>query len=157
MGGAKITDLRKQLLKTLADLNQQGEFYIYSFNSRTEPMPHPGWLKAGAAGVEKIRTWVSDLNATGGTQPEPAFVAAFKLEPPPDIIFFMTDGLIPSAVPARVAALNTGRPKVVVNTIMFTGPSRNGVVPKGSSRGEAVLKEIAVESGGTFNQYVPKG
>ena len=154
MGVAKLADLKTQLLKTLADLNQEGEFYIYSFNSTAEAMPHPGWLKGGAPEVTKVRSWVGALRAMGGTKPESAFEAAFKLDPPPDVIFFMTDGLIPATVPARVVALNGTPPKVVVNTIMYA--ARGEVVPKGEERAEELLKQIAEKGGGTFTRYVAK-
>ena len=154
MGVAKLADLKTQLLKTLADLNQEGEFYVYSFNTTAEAMPHPDWLKGGAPEVRGVRSWVAALKAKGGTRPEPAFEAAFKLTPPPDVIFFMTDGLIPPTVPARVAALNGTPPKVVVNTIMFT--AKGEIVPKGEERAEELLKQIAEKSGGTFTRYVAK-
>ncbi len=155
MGGANLADLKVQLVKTLANLNQEGEFYIFAFNSVAEPMPHPGWLKGGAPEVGKVKTWIGELKARGGTKPEPAFEAAFKLSPRPDVIFFMTDGLIPAVVPARVVALNGTEPKVVVNTIMFTSMAKGGVLPKGTERAEEMLKKIAEQSGGTFTRYVP--
>jgi hypothetical protein len=178
MSGAKIADLRAQLLKTLKALNGDGEFYVYCFNSKTEPMPHPTWLKAGAPEAEKVRAWVGDIRATGGTQPVPAFEAAFKLRPPPDVIFFMTDGLIPANVPDRVVALNAATPKVVVNTIMFANPEpKVGAAPPplpfppkgagpfpvppkmgfGPGRAEEFLKRIAEQNGGTFTRYTPGG
>ena len=156
MGGAKIADLKKQLLKTLSELDRQGEFYIFFFNFGTTAMPHPTWLKAGAPETDRIRTWIESRTAGGGTLPEPAFEAAFKLSPPPDVIFFMTDGLIPATVPARVVALNKSTPKVIVNTIMFTQPGKGKFIPKGGIlREEDALKRIAEQSGGTFTRYTP--
>jgi hypothetical protein len=163
MSGANINDLKVQLRKTVDAVTDQGEFYVYCFNSRTEPMPHSSWVRGGAPELAKIRTWIGDIRATGGTQPTPAFEAAFRLNPRPDIIFFMTDGLIPANVPTQVAALNTGTPKVVVNTIMFGPTQRAMIVPKGvvvpkgfgMDRAEEYLKKIAEQSGGTFNRYTP--
>ncbi|MBY0230316.1 MAG: hypothetical protein K2W96_13615, partial [Gemmataceae bacterium] len=155
--GRNIPELKAQLLKTLAGLDKDGEFYLYCFNTRPEPMPHPGWMKAGAAEAAKVRDWIGSIKARGGTRPTPAFEAAFKLSPPPDVVFFMTDGLIPRDVPDRVAALNTGTPKAVVNTILFANAPTGGKGAKGNNRAEDSLKRIAEQSGGTFTRYVPQG
>lgn len=156
MTGPKLADLKKQLLKTLSDLDQRGEFYVYFFNSRADPMPHPGWLKAGAPEAEKVRDWVGSMRATGGTLPAPAFEAAFRLDPRPDVLFFMTDGFIPPTVPDRVAALSAAGPKVKVNTILFAA-AKDGALPTGvAGRPEDVLKRIAEQNGGTFTRYVAK-
>ncbi len=181
MSGPKIIDLRTQLLKTLKDFDKGGEYYIYCFNSVSEPMPHSSWLTNAAPEAGKIRTWVEDINPRGGTDPTTTFRAAFKLSPPPDVIFFMTDGIIPPTVPALVERLNTGTPRVVVNTIMFAD-SRfvdmlakkvpmlpKGAFPKGAfpgglppglaameERAEVFLKQIAKDSGGTFTRYTTK-
>jgi hypothetical protein len=157
MNGAKLADLKTQLVKTLSDLDRESEYSVFFFNSIVEPMPVPGWVKAGAPESEKVRTWVRSINARGGTQPTPAFEAAFRLNPPPDVIFFMTDGLIPVNVPDRVVALNGTPPKTVVNTIMFAPRVGKGpiVPPKGLDRAELLLKQISDRAGGTFTRYVP--
>lgn len=169
MRGMKIENLKTQLLKTLKDLDPAGEFFIYSFNSNTEAMPHSGWLRVGAPETERVRTWISNLRSTGSTYPEPAFVSAFKLSPLPDVIFFMTDGIIPPNVPAKVAEMNVSRPIVKVNTILFSprfeaGPvpkvivmPKGRVPPKGSGPliPETALRKIADDSGGTFTLYSP--
>jgi hypothetical protein len=160
MAGEKIADLRTQLLKTLAETNQLGEFFIYCFNSKAEPMPHTGWLKGSAPEAEKIKKWIREIKTAGGTLPMPAFDAAFKLSPPPDVIFFMTDGIIPTDVPGKVVALNKLPTKVVVNTIMFANPNPKGAntpkVSAASGREEDLLKRIAEQNGGTFTRYVPE-
>jgi hypothetical protein len=180
MTGAKIADLRKQLLKTLTNLNAEGEFYVCFFNTVAEPMPHPTWVKAGGPEAEKVKTWVQGINARGGTNPMPAFEVAFKLTPPPDVIFFMTDGQFDPGVAARVVALNGTPRKTVVNTIMFgtnfsfpvrvfgvrvipiqnlllvvpVMPPVPKVMPK-MGIGEDLLKKIAEQNGGTFTRYAP--
>ena len=157
MAGAKIANLRDQLLKTLTDLNPESEFYVIAFNSRPEPMPHHTWLKAGAPDAERVKTWVRTLPSRGGTQPAPAFETAFRLNPPPDLIFFMTDGQFANTVPARVVELNGIPRKSVVNTIMFApGPLPKGAIAPPLGVGpEGVLKLIADQNGGTFTRYVP--
>ena len=155
MHGPKIIDLRTQLLKTLQDFDKGGEFYIYCFNSVSEPMPHPTWLTNAAPQAGKIRTWVEDIKARGGTNPATAFDAAFKLSPPPDVIFFMTDGLIPPNVPEQVVRLNKGMPKVVVNTIMFADGGLAGMFPMGPM--PPFPKKGALPKGAAPKGAVPKG
>jgi len=145
MYGASISDLRAELLKTLKDFDKGGEFYIYCFNDVAEPMPHHTWLKAASPETAKIRNWIESIEPKGGTDPRTAFDAAFRLSPPPDIIYFMTDGIIPRGVPDQVERLNKGEPKVVVHTIMFG----DGWF---SESGERLLKTIAEQSGGTFSR-----
>ena len=83
----------------------------------------------------------------------PAFEIAFRLEPKPDVIFFMTDGIIPTDVPAGVARLNEGaKPKIRVNSILFGGEGETRRAEgKRVLNGEDQLRKIADESGGTYS------
>lgn len=155
MGGAKLANLKVQLNKTLTDLNAEGEFYVCFFNSKAEPMPHPTWVKAGSPEAEKMRAWVNGVRSTGGTVPAPAFDVAFKLDPPPDLIFFMTDGEFANTVAAKVAALNGTPRKAVVNTIMFGRGPPPKAPPVAPRSAEAQLRLIADQNGGTFTFYTP--
>ncbi len=155
MSGAKLADLKVQLLKTISDVHENAEFYVFFFNTSAEPMPHPTWLKAGAPEMETVKTWVKNTPARGGTQPVPAFTAAFKLDPPPDVIFFMTDGQFANTASARITDLNGTPRKSVVNTIMFAPVPKGGFVPVGPLPGEDNLKRIADLNGGTFTRYAP--
>jgi hypothetical protein len=152
MRGAKLANAKTQLVKTLTELNPEAEYYVIAFHARPEPMPYPTWLKAGAAETEKVKEWAKSLGTHNGTIPFPAFEAAFKLSPPPDVIFFMTDGQFAAAVPGKVAELNGTPPKTVVNTILFASTGK-GAAKAGNA--EDLLKQIATKSGGTFTRYVP--
>lgn len=137
-------------------------------------MPHPGWLR-GRADVAKILPWIDGFRPGGGTNPQPAFEQAFRLEPRPDVIFFMTDGAIPASVIPRVAALNRREPKVKINSIQFqrSSPSK-AVLAKltkrfkdnpdalakiekklaaAQGRAGAQLRQLATQSGGAFSIY----
>ena len=173
MNGPNILDLRAQLLKSITELNANSEFFVFAFNSNPEPMPHHTWLRAGAPEVENVKRWVRALPARNGTNPAPAFAAAFQLNPPPDVIFFMTDGLIPGTVPAQVATMNGNPPRTAVNTIMFApNPFARPPLPPGAppgfappvappppvmavARAEDLLKQIASQNRGTFTRYAP--
>lgn len=112
--------LKRELAKTLGDLKPEGQFHVMFFNDNAEPMPYAGWLQGTPDNVKKVNAWIKGKGANGGTQPLGAFEAAFKLDPKPDVIFFMTDGLIPYNVPDTVAALNKGKSRVMIHTTMFT-------------------------------------
>jgi hypothetical protein len=151
MRGEKLARVKTQLVKTIGDLNPEAEFYVFGFNAKPEPMPHPTWLKAGAPETGKVKEWVQGLGTRLGTVPLPAFEAAFRLGPPPDVIFFMTDGQFAAAVPGQVAALNGTPPKTVVNTILFAGGKEGAK----AGNAENLLKQIATKAGGTFTRYTP--
>src|SRR5205085_1623143 len=84
MRGAPLTQLKKEILQTLDELNPSCQFYIIFFNASDIPMPHPSWLDASKENVDKVRPWVQNMNTLLKTLPQSAFVRAFKLEPKPD-------------------------------------------------------------------------
>lgn len=172
MTGPNLANLKLQLLKTLDEMDPNAEFYIYFFNSVSEPMPHATWLKPGAAETAQVREWIKKTPARGGTNPVPSFESALKLNPKPDVVFLMTDGIFAPTVPNKVTELNGSPAKCVVNTILFE--ARGGfpapklppgvpappmpvmpVPPKGAINGETQLKQIAEKNGGTFTRYTP--
>jgi hypothetical protein len=168
----RIDRLKDELKKTIDGLATDQQFHLIVFHSAAEPQPVPGWL-SGGRDVEKVRGWIDAQKPRGGTMPMTAFEMAFRLDPKPDVIFFMTDGIIPTNVPPRVKALNdTTRPRVPVNTILFGGEA---VMPafrtpprmteatrkkleeqfrkrfeESKQRGEKMLRQLADDSGGTY-------
>jgi hypothetical protein len=157
MAGEPMASLKRELAMTLADMKPENEFFVIFFNSVALPMPSPGWLKGTKEGVEKALRWINLAGAGGGTEPTPAFELAFRLNPPPDVIFFMTDGIIPDNVPANVAAMNRGKKKVKINTIMFTtsGPNLLNLFTGPTGQETKALRQIANDSGGTYRHYTP--
>jgi len=173
MNGEPMEFVKRDMVRALGDLKPDIAFYVIFFNTRAESMPFDSWLKGSREDVEKVIPWVKEKRAGGGTRPMPAFEQAFQLKPQPDVIFFMTDGIIPPNVPTEVAALNTGKPKVKINTIMFTSDRRprSGRVPATNKlpfrrpappmldRAESLLRKIADDSGGAYRQstaYAPE-
>jgi hypothetical protein len=56
----------------------------------------PTWLSGGPTGVEEIMKGIrAQVAAPGGTDWRQPFRYAMEANPPPDVIFFMTDGQIP--------------------------------------------------------------
>jgi hypothetical protein len=158
--------LKDELKQTLADLGDDQACHLIFFHSVAEPMPEKGWLRGGKD-VARILPWIDRQTPRGGTEPMPAFNLAFALEPRPDAIFFMTDGLIPANVPQEVARLNgPGTAKVPISTILFGGdeealfPGRKvskkvqAMIEKMRKQAEGRLEQIARESGGS-HRFVP--
>ena len=69
----------------------------------------------------------------------PAFEPRLPAQPKPDVIFFLTDGIIPTNVPVQGGSRLNARAKVAINTILFGGElatveSRVEMVPVLSGR-----------------------
>jgi hypothetical protein len=145
MGGPKMEFVKAEIIKTLSELRPGAKFNVIMFDDVAEPMPGGPWME-GRKDAPRVTPWLRSINARGGTEPYPAFQVALRLNPKPDVIFFMTDGLFSGDVPARVAQLNTpgsNGKRVTIHTIAFHDRS-----------GEALLKQIAEQSGGKY-RYVP--
>ena len=145
MAGNKLEHVKAEVLRTLANMKGAAKFYIIFFDDRAMPLPGGRWME-GRRDVPKVAPWVNGVQASGGTEPLPAFEAAFELNPRPDVIFFMTDGIFARDVPDEIAKLNQpagARERTIIHTIAF--------VDRG---GEVLLRQIAAQSGGKFN-YVP--
>src|SRR5262249_14595168 len=83
------------------------------------PMPRGDTWVEGGRDIGDIIDWVKTVRPGGGTVPLPSFQKAFSLDPPPDVIFFMTDGIFVDTS-ARIAELNGRLPKkAAIHTILF--------------------------------------
>jgi hypothetical protein len=139
MAGPKLEYVKEEVLETVGSMKPTARFQIVFFSSREIPYPKSGWMQPQREYAD-LETWLKTLYGSGGTQPITAFRVAFALDPPPDAIFFMTDGLFPVTVVEEVAALqrSTGR-QVVIHTISFMDRSS-----------EFMMQDIARNSGGTY-------
>lgn len=139
MEGPKLDFLKEEVLETLSTMAAQGRFQLLFFNSRAVPFPESGW-RHPRRDRTAVAMWLQTLTAAGGTDPVPAFQQAFQLSPPPDAIFFMTDGLFEERAVDEVAQLNRrGGRNVQIHTISFldAGP-------------EPLMRKIASDSGGRY-------
>jgi uncharacterized protein with von Willebrand factor type A (vWA) domain len=164
MKGEALAKVQREMVWTLQQIPPDCQFFVLFFNSKPVPMPHADWLNGGPASLKRVVPWIGSVRAGGDTQPTLAFEVAFRLNPRPDAIFFLTDGLMPTDVPGRVVALNDGRPKVPIHTLMIVGRSQppgpsaiplvvRQVVADNPARLAAAQKQlqrIALESGGTY-------
>jgi hypothetical protein len=143
MNGPKLEYVKAEILKTLSDLRPGSKFYVIFYESTATPMPGNRWVSGRSQAVQAAN-WIRQIYAQGGTEPLPAFELAFRMNPRPDTIFFMTDGLFSNNVPDAVNRLNNGRPKVVIHAISFIDRSA-----------ESMMRQIAEQSGGQYRHVDP--
>ena len=139
MAGEKIEYVKQEVLEALSTMRPGAQFQLVFFNQGALPYPQSGWRhpRKDRADVEQ---WMKGITGAGATYPPPAFEVAFNLNPLPDVIFFMTDGLFPPPVVDEVAAMNRRSDKrVVIHTISFVDRSAEGL-----------LRQIAKDSGGKY-------
>lgn len=140
MQGAKLAALKDELSGSINTLPDQTAFYVVFFESDAVPMNQSGrWMDATAANKRWVASRIAEVEARGGTNPAPAFSAAFAMRPRPDAIYFMSDGLFDEEVAGQVAAANRGSRKVPVHCIAY-----------GDDAATELLQRIAEESGGTY-------
>ncbi len=139
MSGKKLKFVKQEILETITSLRGAKRFQLIFFASRSDGYPHVGW-RHPKVDRNNLVAYLDAKSSGGGTNPTPAFQDAFNLSPPPDVIYFMTDGLFPGDVPSQVASLNTKRPKVQIHAISFMDRSS-----------ESLMRQIAEDSGGTYN------
>jgi hypothetical protein len=139
MAGPKLEFVKEEVQETIGSMKATARFQIVFFCSREIPYPKDGWLHPRKQ-YKDLQSWLKTLYGSGGTEPMTAFRVAFRLEPAPDVIFFMTDGLFRPDVVDEVAALQRStRKQVVIHTISFMDRTA-----------EVLMQEIARNSGGTY-------
>lgn len=114
--------LQEELLNTLKALEGKAEFYIIFFDTDTVKQPIDHYARS-KADVAKVVKWVKSLNPQGKTEPLKSFeIALTQLDPPPDEIIFMTDGIVNVNVYPKIMAMNNGKKKVKISTIQLDLP-----------------------------------
>ena len=167
MGGEKDRLCRKELTKSIQMLPQGCSVALIFFsgpcftmgmdpisNHRnwkrgsggwTGPMPTATWWSLNPGTSYSLTQYVQRTPLTLGTDWKPPFKVVQQLNPPPDTIFFMTDGN-PQAknepeVLSMVRAWNNKHPhKIPINAIALKAPGSAG----------KYMKQLAKESGGKF-------
>ena len=130
-----------ELKRSIKALPDYASFVVllYSNILRAPPM-QTDWFRANASSVSRVSRWIdNEVQSGGGTLPYPAFAEVFKLDERPDVIFFLTDGIIPESTPEDVLELNSKGRSVVINTISF-----------GADAAREPLRQMAVDSDGTY-------
>jgi hypothetical protein len=139
MHGPRWRACREQLTRSLRVLPPHVEFLVVLFGSDIhEPPQQGGWLKASPGEIDAVVKWVSTQRAGGGNRERPAFDRVFSFSAPPDVIYFLTDGMLADFTPNKCDVVPESAP-TIVNTIALE-----------NEEGREVLTAIAERTGGTF-------
>ncbi len=146
----RFISARLAMIETLKKLNPSDSFYIFFFNTGSQPMPvdpfdgqskpAPDLVPALPKTKLAYEYWIRNQMNGGGTDPTASLNAAFIMNP--DTIWLLTDGQIPDHIVPGIANLNAQRATPVrVNTI---GLGRSREIS------ERYLLQIAVDNGGVY-------
>lgn len=148
MGSAnRIKILVDNLKSSIRALPEHASFFIFAYNERALPMSGATqWRLANRENKLRAERWITNgINAGGGTDPTDAIERAFKFQPAPDVIYFMTDAQDLAGIPEFVTKLNVAIRKTKIHCIAF-----------GDSGSESAMRRISKQSGGKY-RYVPDG
>lgn len=139
--GTRLNALKRELTRSVQGLMEHMQFYVFFFSSREMPIDPNSkkWILAKESGKRFAVDRIGQLKAWGGTEPWPAFDEAFKMNPRPDAIYFMTDGEFDPAVATRIQMVNVGSRKIPIHCITLV-----------ERAGEETMRKIASDSGGTY-------
>lgn len=158
MRGEKFAAAKKELVGTIERLGSESTFYVIFYGSENEELPQVGRVSATPASKAHAITWISMVNAAGGTEPMPAMRRALALEP--DVIFLLSDGEFANEAVSEIRRINRGgdsssggegggdeaRQEAVIHTIGF-----------GAAQHIDVLKQIAEQNGGEYRHIANVG
>jgi hypothetical protein len=100
------------------------------------------WLTATSKQLEETLKDVKETPLSGGTDWREPLAMVFEMEPPPQVVYFMTDGIMGEHDMVKLAkdlARDAKSKDIVVNTIALLQP-----------QAEEALFELAQETGGVF-------
>lgn len=140
--GDRLRTALAELKRSIGALPDYAQFFVVLYSDRAwaPEFEREGWLRATRTNISRMKAWIDEQQARGGTYPLDALRMVFQLPQPPDVVFFLTDGLIPgdTAEQIKLLAKDLHR-EVVVNTIGFGGDA-----------GAEPLIQIAKENRGVY-------
>ncbi len=145
-GRTRMELTQRELGRSIDALLESAEFFVVFYSDRATPL---GSRRLWSDATERKKLWARrelySVKAAGWTLPMSGFELVFKLRPPPDAIYFMTDGDFPASVPESIEQLNR-RSRIPIHCIMF------GEFSSSSDRDdvERMMRKIASDSGGSF-------
>lgn len=155
-GPQRYVVTKAELNRSVAGLIESAEFSIVLYAGTAEALLGSArWVDATDANkaLARQRIGLIDPGEQGrlgiredGTEPATGFRLAFKLRPPPDAIYFMTDGAFAEEHVEQIRQLNASL-AIPIHCILFA--------EAGSSLTEQVepmMRRIARESGGSYRQ-----
>ncbi len=133
----RLDKAKRELKRTLQALSPNMEFFIYFYDGTELPMPGGKLVKATPENISKAIKWIDTVGCNGGTQPMTALQGAFNLKA--ETIWLLTDGVFSGSNVANGVRTANAKLRARINTVAFIERS-----------GGKALKQIAVESGGTY-------
>jgi hypothetical protein len=128
-------------------VTSRGKTYQWDSKSMWEwthrgPMMDVPWLDAKPSGVKRTLSLVDDVKTIGGTDWEAPLNMAIAMNPPPDVVFFMTDGVMEQRDMMRLTRGIAAKAKarnVTINTVAMMEPGA-----------EEPMADLAKRTGGSF-------
>lgn len=140
---------RSEIIRSIQSFDQNAEFYIVLYSTNTVSLfGNDKWIRAEKKNKSLAGAGLFGISPSGGTEPLPAFDMIFDLDPKPDAIYFMTDGLLALEVPAQVRQKNR-RLEIPIHCILF-GELAN---QRDAKKALNMMEDIAKYSGGKMTQF----
>lgn len=170
MKGARDEVMRQELSESIEALPDGTEVALIFFAGKAwiagedpkEEEPKARWIKLDSEQRKKLLEIVRDEKLQGGTKWENPFIVAYDMNPPPAVIYFMTDGSVDRPEEA-IALINEMAGKISPaggggNAIgsfggggaKSTGRPRIYTIALGEPRAAESLEKIASEHEGSF-------
>lgn len=135
----QIVALQRALTESIDELLESNEFVVVLYATSAQPLGgRREWTPANEQGRSWAKRLISQIQASGATNPESAFQIVFGVSPAPDAVYFMTDGVFHADVPLLINSLNR-EPTVPIHCITFVNDA-----------GAEMMQSIARQSGGTY-------
>ena len=127
--------------------NTQGGANKYYIESGEE-LYTSEWLIATQSNIKKTARRIDSVKKSYGTDWRHPLKMALNLKPSPDVVYFLTDGVVGNGKQAvdEIIKVNKRGPKAKIFTISMMQP-----------RAEDLLKELADRSGGDFSVVMEDG
>ena len=127
--------------------NTQGGASRYYIESR-EDLYSSSWISASQRNIRKTISRVELVKKSFGTDWRHPLKMALNMNPSPDVVYFLTDGVVGNGQQAvdEVIKMNKRGPKAKIFTISMMQP-----------KAEDLLKDLADRSGGDFSIVLQNG
>ena len=143
MWGERIHILKNELSQSVNALNAESEFTIILYSSNALQLGQAGWRPSIEESKRQAISEIAKITASGTTNPMPALEIVFSMQPQPDAVFFLTDGIFANS--ERVA-----------DEIGRLARSTNNLTPIHcitfiERDAEEIMKTIAHQTGGSYS------